>query len=410
MAKVSTDGMRGTAGEIKSLIDVLKNKATSTAMGAERMSQAASVLTGYDGQIVQGRVVNTNQYDGKHVSHYKEYQTWIINTNGVEELASSVAKKAEALGTIASKISGEADVINSISEQIDGYIATIQSTIGDNVSATAAATAFKALGQNGVTKANLAVSGDLVNNRDFLDFNQIKKDSNLQGGVLTFEKQEDGTYKVLKNGGETGYYTTGLAAAFYMKTLTTSVVSENKTKISALENEAIDKLEDISENTPNIKSGTYTKAASKATEKKENTQATNNVSTGFEKIKQGVSNTFDETKENISNMRKVIDEKDLSGKTRTIDEFKTSSNLTSSSNTSFGTKEEYYNSDGTKSIFKPAEFSTDTVMEQYSKNGNLLSVRHFDETGKQTTALFYNESTGQPYRIYKGNIVEARGD
>ena len=226
MAKVSTDGMRGTAGEVKSLIDVLKNKATSTAMGAERMSQAASVLTGYNGQIVQGTVVNTNQYDGKHISHYKEYQTWIINTNGVEELASSVAKKAEALGTIASKISGEADVINSISEQIDGYIATIQSTIGDNVSATAAATAFKALGQNGVTKANLAASGDLVNNRDFIDFNQIKKDSNLQGGALTFEKQDDGTYKVLKNGGETGYYTTGLAAAFYMKTLSNTLKSE----------------------------------------------------------------------------------------------------------------------------------------------------------------------------------------
>ena len=227
MAKVSTDGMRGTAGEIKSLIDILKNRATSTAMGAERMSQAASILTGYNGQIVQGTVVNTNQFDGKHVSHYKEYQTWIINTNGVEELASSAAKKAEALGTIASKISGEADVINSISEQIEGYIATIQSTIGDNVSATAAATAFKALGQNGVTKANLAVSGDLINNRDFLDFNQIKTDPNLQGGVLTFEKQDDGTYKVLKNGGGTGYYTTGLAAAFYMKTLSNTLKSEN---------------------------------------------------------------------------------------------------------------------------------------------------------------------------------------
>ena len=227
MAKVSTDGMRGTAGEIKSLIDILKNRATSTAMGAERMSQAASILTGYNGQIVQGTVVNTNQFDGKHVSHYKEYKTWIINTNGVEELASSVAKKAEALGNIASKISGEADVINSISEQIEGYIATIQSTIGDNVSATAAATAFKALGQNGVTKANLAVSGDLINNRDFLDFNQIKTDPNLQGGVLTFEKQDDGTYKVLKNGGGTGYYTTGLAAAFYMKTLSNTLKLEN---------------------------------------------------------------------------------------------------------------------------------------------------------------------------------------
>ena len=264
MAKVSTDGMRGTAGEIKSLIDVLKNKATSTAMGAERMSQAASVLTGYNGQTVQGTVVNTNQFDGKHVSHYKEYQTWIINTNGVEELASSVAKKAEALEAIASKISGEADVINSISEQIEGYITTIQSTIGDNISATAITTAFKALGQNGVTKANLAVSGDLINNRDFLDFNQIKTDPNLQGGVLTFEKQDDGTYKVLKNGGGTGYYTTGLAAAFYMKTLVTTAKNET------------------------ILSTTNDKLPLKGEE------ALNN-------IKKGVSNIVDETKQNYKN-------------------------------------------------------------------------------------------------------------
>lgn len=264
MAKVSTDGMRGTAGEIKSLIDVLKNRATSTAMGAERMSQAASILTGYNGQIVQGTVVNTNQFDGKHVSHYKEYQTWIINTNGVEELASSVAKKAEALEAIASKISGEADVINSISEQIEGYITTIQSTIGDNISATAITTAFKALGQNGVTKANLAVSGDLINNRDFLDFNQIKTDPNLKGGVLTFEKQDDGTYKVLKNGGGTGYYTTGLAAAFYMKTLVTTAKNET------------------------ILSTTNDKLPLKGEE------ALNN-------IKKGVSNIVDETKQNYKN-------------------------------------------------------------------------------------------------------------
>ena len=93
MAKVSTDVMRGTAGEIKSLIDALKNKATSTGMGVERMSQAASILTSYNGQIVQGTVVNANQFDGEHVRHYKEYKTWIINTNGVEELAGSVAKR-----------------------------------------------------------------------------------------------------------------------------------------------------------------------------------------------------------------------------------------------------------------------------------------------------------------------------
>ena len=125
-------------------------------------------------------------------------------------------------------------MINSISEQIEGYITTIQSTIGDNISATAITTAFKALGQNGVTKANLAVSGDLVNNRNFLDFDQIKTDPNLQGGVLTFEKQDDGTYKVLKNGGGTGYYTTGLAAAFYMKTLVraNNQISQQKTEIS----------------------------------------------------------------------------------------------------------------------------------------------------------------------------------
>ena len=108
MAKVSTDGMRGTAVEIKSLIDILKNRATSTAMGAERMSQAASILTGYNGQIVQGTVVNTNQFDGKHVSHYKEYQTWIINTNGVEELASSFVLNIKGREDYKTEICGSA--------------------------------------------------------------------------------------------------------------------------------------------------------------------------------------------------------------------------------------------------------------------------------------------------------------
>ena len=219
MGKVSTDGMTSTANEIKSLVDVLKQSATKTATGAEKMSQAASILTSYNGQTVQGTVINTNAFDGKHTSHYKEYQTWIINTNGIETTASSVASKADSIATIAEKVSSETDVINAIAEQIDGYIATIQSTLGNNISATSAATALKALGQNSVNKSNLAVSGDLVNNRDFLDYDQISKDPNLQGGALTFEKQEDGTYKVLKNGGGTGYYTTGLAAAFYMKTL-----------------------------------------------------------------------------------------------------------------------------------------------------------------------------------------------
>ena len=72
----------------------------------------------------------------------------------------------------------------------------------------------------------------LINTLKKLTDEQIKTDPNLQGGVLTFEKQDDGTYKVLKNGGGTGYYTTGLAAAFYMKTLVSvnSQISQQKTE------------------------------------------------------------------------------------------------------------------------------------------------------------------------------------
>ena len=130
------------------------------------------------------------------------------------------------INSIVNKITAQALVIDEIADQLENYIDTVQNTLGDNIFSLAAETAFQALGRYGVTKANLAVSGDLVNSRTFLDYDQIKKDPNLQGKNLTFEKQEDGTYKVLKNGGRTGYYTTGLAAAFYMKTLTNAINKE----------------------------------------------------------------------------------------------------------------------------------------------------------------------------------------
>ena len=102
-------------------------------------------------------------------------------------------------------------------------------SLGDNISETALTAAFGAIGIKGVTKANVATSGEDIKKRNFIDFDKFMKDSNLSSSKLTFEKQEDGSYLIKKDGQSTGYYTTGLAAAFYMKTLKRAIETENAT-------------------------------------------------------------------------------------------------------------------------------------------------------------------------------------
>ena len=278
MASVSVSGIQGTANEIQGVNDTLKSASTQTATSCNTISKLAAEFASYNGQTVADSITTTISSDSSYKYHYKEYDTWVTTTGGLSAKASYLANKAEQINSVVGKISKEVADTQTIAVAIQGYIDSIQdilsnsdtmSKYGINISSGVAASAFLALGRDGVAKANLATSGADINSRNFLDYDNIKDDEKLSGGLLSFEKQEDGSYLIKKDGESTGYYTTGLAAGLYMKTLVTGVRNE------AISSTTNDKLPLKGE------------------------EALNN-------IKKGVSKAFDETKQNYKNFTEGI--------------------------------------------------------------------------------------------------------
>lgn len=229
MATVRTSGILGLSREVRSVVSILRTTAAKTSSNCSNIVKCAATLDGYNNQIVTGSVVNTREYDGEYISTYKEYKKWIITTNDIASTANTLASLSEEVCDTVEKIFAEATNMDEIAVALEQYISSVEATLGDNISETALATAFGAIGMKGITKANVATSGEDVKKRNFIDFDKFMKDSNLSSSKLTFEKQEDGSYLIKKDGQSTGYYTTGLAAAFYMKTLKRTVETENVT-------------------------------------------------------------------------------------------------------------------------------------------------------------------------------------
>ncbi len=229
MATVRTSGILELSREVRSVIRILKSTAVKTSSNCSNIVRCAATLDGYNDQIVAGTVVNTNEYDGEYISKFKEYKKWLTSSNGIAPAADKLASLSEEICDTVEKIFAEATNMDEIAEALEQYIASVESTLGDNISETALTAAFGAIGMKGITKANVATSGEDVKKRNFIDFNKFMKDSNLSSSKLTFEKQEDGSYLIKKDGQSTGYYTTGLAAAFYMKTLKRAIETENAT-------------------------------------------------------------------------------------------------------------------------------------------------------------------------------------
>ena len=229
MATVRTSGILELSREVRSVIRILKSTAVKTSSNCSNIVRCAATLDGYNDQIVAGTVVNTNEYDGEYISKFKEYKKWLTSSNGIAPAADMLASLSEEICDTVEKIFAEATNMDEIAEALEQYISSVESTLGDNISETALTAAFGAIGIKGVTKANVATSGEDVKKRNFIDFNKFMKDSNLSSSKLTFEKQEDGSYLIKKDGQSTGYYTTGLAAAFYMKTLKRAIETENAT-------------------------------------------------------------------------------------------------------------------------------------------------------------------------------------
>lgn len=289
MASVSVSGIQGTANEIQGVNDTLKSASTQTATSCNTISKLAAEFASYNGQTVADSITTTISSDSSYKYHYKEYETWVTTTGGLSAKASYLANKAEQINSVVGKISKEVADTQTIAVAIQGYIDSIQdilsnsdtmSKYGINISSGVVASAFLALGRDGVSKANLATSGVDINSRNFLDYDSIKDDEKLNGGLLSFEKQDDGSYLIKKDGESTGYYTTGLAAGLYMKTLVSGVSKEATTKYQAKVKNSVD--------TKNNIEGNQEKSSLKGEE------ALNNVKKGFSSI-------VDETKENFKN-------------------------------------------------------------------------------------------------------------
>ena len=232
----------------------------------------------------------------------------------------------------------------------------------------------------------MATSGADINSRNFLDYDSIKDDEKLNGGLLSFEKQDDGSYLIKKDGESTGYYTTGLAAGLYMKTLVSGVSKEATAKEQSKVKNSVDTIRNIEGNQENSSS--------------KGKKIINNIENGF-------SNIVDKGKDNAQNLKMNVSSKDIRGETRTIDEFKPDRIPDSSSTITGGYKKEtYLGSNGTKSVFTTYNDNKQT-MNIYDNSDKLLTSRSFDENGKQTEFVIfsYGQDT-KAYTIKNGNLVE----
>ena len=372
MASVSVSGIEGTASEIQGVNDILKNTATNTSTAGDRISKLATEFASYNNQISADNPPHYEQYtEGDSICTYNVYDTWVTTTGGLESSASSLASKAEEINSVVDRISSKVADVQTIAVAIQGYIDSIQdilsnsdtmSKYGINISSGVVASAFLALGRDGVSKANLATSVADINSRNFLDYDNIKDDEKLNGGLLSFEKQDDGSYLIKKDGESTGYYTTGLAAGLYMKTLVTGVRNE------AIASTTNDKLPLKGE------------------------EALNN-------IKKGVSKTFDETKQNYKNFTEGITktkDKVNNLKDNLSKETANSNSINSTIETKFPRKSEYINKIEQNEQYtydSQRVFDNKTIKLYKGQSGGYKFVESLDSGNSRVTYYDKNNKT-----------------
>lgn len=223
MPNVSTNGIKGCAAEISNVINITTSIADKVQAACSDISNANSMLKSYNGAVVKGTREDktTKNSDGLNIKQtYANF--WKITGLGGDGNVSVLNEMANEVSNIVSTVKSEVASIEEIATAIDGYIGSINAKLSDldirSITPEILANAYLAIGKDGVAKANLATSGEDINNRNFINYSDIK-DNGLSNTRLTFVLQDDGSYRVYSNGKETEFYTTGLAAAFYQKTL-----------------------------------------------------------------------------------------------------------------------------------------------------------------------------------------------
>ncbi len=226
MANVSSNGIRGCAAEIDNVISITQSTADKTQEVCNEISSANEILQSYDNAIVKGSHGFIKKYSKVNDQNGwvdKEYvNRWKITGLDTSGTVNTLNEMANEVSNIVSTVKSEVASIEEIATAIDGYIGSINAKLSDldirSITPEILANAYLAIGKDGVAKTNLATNGEDINNRNFIDYNDIK-DNGLSNTRLTFVLQDDGSYRVYSNGKETEFYTTGLAAAFYQKTL-----------------------------------------------------------------------------------------------------------------------------------------------------------------------------------------------
>lgn len=222
MASVNTNSLRSVAGDINDVIGRLKAAASYTESACNSLKNYCTNLTSYNEQKVAedqktATVVDPND-ESKFVIH-SYYNTWVTNDGGIAEAASSLQTRTSELLTIVDGLSAKAGAIDSIADTIDSYINSVEATIGNGTTSSPfipdsslCSLASLALGREGVKMSNVYLNGERIDYETF-------KNTGLSSTQLTYKLQEDGSYRIYSNGKETDYYTNGLSAAFYQKTL-----------------------------------------------------------------------------------------------------------------------------------------------------------------------------------------------
>lgn len=273
MANVSSNGIRGCAAEISNVISVTSSLSKKVQEACNDISSANEILQSYDNAIVKGSHGFIKKYSKVNDQNGwidKEYvNRWKItgldtsgNVNALNEMANEVSN-------IVSNVKSEVASIEEIATAIDSYINSINTQLSEVgpalLTSDMLSAAYLAIAKDGVAKANLATSGEDINNRNFINYSDIK-DNGLANTKLSFVLQDDGSYRVYSNGKETEpeFYTTGLAAAFYQKTLkreynnNTSLLDElSDSNTTTTKNKITIKTDSITEDGKTIPAGTY---------------------------------------------------------------------------------------------------------------------------------------------------------
>ncbi|MDD5826992.1 MAG: hypothetical protein PUD25_04415 [Bacilli bacterium] len=316
MANVSTSGIRGCAAEINSVIAITLSTTNKIQTACNEISNATNLLNSYNGAVVKGTrddkfVENSDGIKVKQTYAHRWKISGLNNTDNISTLSNLANEVSSIISTVKSQVSD----INGIASAIDGYINSINAqlieTESTHLTSEMLSTAYLAIGKDGVAKANLATSGEDINNRNFVNYSDIK-DNGLANTKLSFVLQDDGSYKVYSNGEETEFYTTGLAAAFYQKTLKRAYDTQNSNNISSLgelsestttKDKIIIKNDSITEDGKTVRAGTYLKNKDGKYQKESSTVTENFLGEHLD----GKSNATNVTKEqftsdNLSNL------------------------------------------------------------------------------------------------------------